>query len=623
MPIGPNDKILDYVTILQSTTKSDVKNDFDVTNTNTGVLIPTSDGSLYGWFDENFTFDATPNDEEIIKPVNQDDSTMPLRRLVLLTPLRITDSANKGWTLTNSGGFNLSNGFYKINDEKINAYADERTLTVGDDVNKNFKYTTITDALANKPADANYNRQFVVYRSAGYLEEDIETTGSGTILDLKRSAVHGEMRLSWDSIVYTSKLLYNSPYSNKYLALLKDCGTIYNAYVYTIQAKADISNQAFAAQGGTLMVDNKYCSVTKGAIFGAKGYHDGTVTFYSHLAKFKGSEPDGTLTAAFQGKTCGFINIAKDFTSTGAEPYLAYTISASSGEDSEINLFINRSESGINVAKVGTGMVNIIGNNLRGKISVDGSYSPVCNYIANYHKGSIESVNDGLVYGHVVYGNVDIDPKYHFIGIIGTGLYGSSVHSNQYWHVKRADLYASYFYLEGAYNDGATTKFMLKTGGHGMFYIEAQAYARDTQVNIQNQNSNHVSNLYIDSLDNGVDLPVFATDGVLYTGSPSDKRLKTNIQKYKHSISDKFSKLEFKKFKWKNNKTDDWGLIAQDVEKIFDDVVIEPKNKKSFKTINTKKLLLYTMKTVVELIDRIEKIEKKISKDINSRRRMK
>ncbi|MCC7575167.1 tail fiber domain-containing protein, partial [Candidatus Woesearchaeota archaeon] len=67
--------------------------------------------------------------------------------------------------------------------------------------------------------------------------------------------------------------------------------------------------------------------------------------------------------------------------------------------------------------------------------------------------------------------------------------------------------------------------------------------------------------------------------------------------------------IEGIKFKWKQNNEESIGLIAQDVEKVFPEIVNTPKN--SHKSIQYGNLVAPLIEAVKELSERLEKLEGK------------
>lgn len=89
--------------------------------------------------------------------------------------------------------------------------------------------------------------------------------------------------------------------------------------------------------------------------------------------------------------------------------------------------------------------------------------------------------------------------------------------------------------------------------------------------------------------------------------SQSDIKLKKNILPNSNSILDKIKKIQFYSYDWiSNNKHEDLGIIANQIEEIFPDVINEVKqpNGEYLKNINIYKLLIYVTKAICELAEK-------------------
>lgn len=97
----------------------------------------------------------------------------------------------------------------------------------------------------------------------------------------------------------------------------------------------------------------------------------------------------------------------------------------------------------------------------------------------------------------------------------------------------------------------------------------------------------------------------------------SDKELKTCIKDLKYEdIIYNFMNINFKSFKYKNNldKTS-YGVIAQDIQKIYPDIVVETDKKINDRQalgVNYKELFVQACVIIQNLENRIKKIEEKI-----------
>ena len=93
------------------------------------------------------------------------------------------------------------------------------------------------------------------------------------------------------------------------------------------------------------------------------------------------------------------------------------------------------------------------------------------------------------------------------------------------------------------------------------------------------------------------------------TFATSDERLKSNIKPIENSL-DKVSTLNPVSFVWSNNKQPDFGLIAQEVEKIYPEFVKE--NMDGFKTVKYNSLIALLIKSIHELKTEIDILKQKI-----------
>ena len=94
----------------------------------------------------------------------------------------------------------------------------------------------------------------------------------------------------------------------------------------------------------------------------------------------------------------------------------------------------------------------------------------------------------------------------------------------------------------------------------------------------------------------------------------SDERLKKNITRIQ-SPSNKVKLIHGVEFDWipkkgiHNNKGHDVGVIAQDVEKVLPDIVINKKN--GYKAVNYEKLVALLIEVNKDLLERVEELERK------------
>ena len=100
--------------------------------------------------------------------------------------------------------------------------------------------------------------------------------------------------------------------------------------------------------------------------------------------------------------------------------------------------------------------------------------------------------------------------------------------------------------------------------------------------------------------------------GVSYTSS-SDRKLKKNIKNTSFTIKD-LMKLSVRDFNWKSTSKFDTGLIAQEVESIYPNVVSKPVKSDEHYTIDYGKLTPLLIKAVQDQHEMIKNLEKRIKK---------
>ena len=113
-------------------------------------------------------------------------------------------------------------------------------------------------------------------------------------------------------------------------------------------------------------------------------------------------------------------------------------------------------------------------------------------------------------------------------------------------------------------------------------------------------------------LDSDGDLHV-DRDVVAFSTTPSDKKLKTNIQDINYGL-ETIMKLSPKQYDWKKDDTHDIGFIAQEVEEVIPEIVKDKKHfDKEIKTLDYEKLTAVLIKAVQEQQERINKLEEKLN----------
>ena len=113
-------------------------------------------------------------------------------------------------------------------------------------------------------------------------------------------------------------------------------------------------------------------------------------------------------------------------------------------------------------------------------------------------------------------------------------------------------------------------------------------------------------------LDTDGDLHV-DRDVVAFSTTPSDKRLKTNIEDINYGL-ETIMKLSPKQYDWKKDDTHDIGFIAQEVEEVIPEIVKDKKHfDKEIKTLDYEKLTAVLIKAVQQQQEQINKLEEKLN----------
>lgn len=92
----------------------------------------------------------------------------------------------------------------------------------------------------------------------------------------------------------------------------------------------------------------------------------------------------------------------------------------------------------------------------------------------------------------------------------------------------------------------------------------------------------------------------------------SDKRLKKNITPLKDSLS-KIQKLNGVTFTWKDSNEDSFGLVAQDVEKVYPELV-NTNSKTGFKSVQYGNLVAPLIEAIKEQQKQIDSLRSEIEK---------
>ena len=105
----------------------------------------------------------------------------------------------------------------------------------------------------------------------------------------------------------------------------------------------------------------------------------------------------------------------------------------------------------------------------------------------------------------------------------------------------------------------------------------------------------------------------FDQDVIAFSTTPSDKRLKTNINDINYGL-DTIMKLSPKEYDWKKDNRHDIGFIAQEVEEVIPEIVKDKKHfDRQIKTLDYEKLTAVLIKAVQEQQEEINKLKEKLN----------
>jgi hypothetical protein len=110
----------------------------------------------------------------------------------------------------------------------------------------------------------------------------------------------------------------------------------------------------------------------------------------------------------------------------------------------------------------------------------------------------------------------------------------------------------------------------------------------------------------------------FASANIIgFATMPSDERLKKNVKNLENSL-DIIEQLRPVSYTWKEGmgRGDDFGLIAQEVEKILPELIHETdlifqNSDETYKTLSYERLVPFLIKSIQELNNKIKELEKK------------
>jgi len=104
-------------------------------------------------------------------------------------------------------------------------------------------------------------------------------------------------------------------------------------------------------------------------------------------------------------------------------------------------------------------------------------------------------------------------------------------------------------------------------------------------------------------------------DIIAFSTTPSDERLKKNIENLENGLS-YINQLRPVSYDWKYREGSEYGLIAQEVEKVLPHIVKEKELLKTpdgglYKTVSYEKLIPFLIKSIQELNEEINKLKNK------------
>ena len=208
-------------------------------------------------------------------------------------------------------------------------------------------------------------------------------------------------------------------------------------------------------------------------------------------------------------------------------------------------------------------------------------------------------------------GDLDINNN-DIIGIgsigIGTDNPNSGVHTTNVSVVHAGIVTANYLYgdLTGSATKTGITNNDEDPTDNYITFVSASGVSTNHRVSTSNLKYNPLSKSVTVGGNISVSGVITSTDYV----SISDISLKENIEPLQNSL-DKISKLEGVCFNWKSdeNKIDQIGLIAQEVEKIYPEII---GNNKDIKTVSYISLIAPLIEAVKELKEEVEYLKSKL-----------
>ena len=137
---------------------------------------------------------------------------------------------------------------------------------------------------------------------------------------------------------------------------------------------------------------------------------------------------------------------------------------------------------------------------------------------------------------------------------------------------------------------------------------------RGVEIRVTDGTANSANKFFLQGDDNGNTRVELRTDGSIYSSYytiTSDERLKENIEDCEPML-EKLKQVRIVDFDWKENagpKSRQRGVIAQEIESIFPDLIHQPKEYKEFKKTEMTPILV---KAIQEQQEQIESLQQQI-----------
>lgn len=139
-----------------------------------------------------------------------------------------------------------------------------------------------------------------------------------------------------------------------------------------------------------------------------------------------------------------------------------------------------------------------------------------------------------------------------------------------------------------------------ESNGYATFYDGLEMKNKNIVMNYNNIEGNS---------QHGKTYVVWWSERAQFVADSSDIRLKTNIETATVNSTKLIQKMQFKQYDWKkDSKHEELGLIAQEVQELLPEAIVEGEHLK----INYLKLVPYALKAIQELTEQVESLEKRL-----------